>query len=498
MDVDAALVHPNGKAYFFKGSEYKRFDFGADEVDKTGRIGSDGWRGVWADGVDAVLVHPNGKAYFFKGSEYKRFDFGADEVDKTGRIGIDGWRGVWADPPPVAADLAPFVGKVVQAHDGDCSRFAADPVAQMKSMRISRWSSRLEMPAARGLPRDFGPANRSGHIQGVDTLRDYIERHSSKRYRRIVVSYAADPGLAVFAEPYDGVADGIFAKSKNTRIRFGERESNVDIIDQVEFGNHAHPGGLQAHGDIIAVAMEDGPGQPAAVYFLQVVGFDITHLSTLTLGEGAAGTSAKIPHDAILTAKSAASCGFLKLASGRMLVAVSGANYGRSGIWFYQSTSRSLDASTEWLFVDHWTADRIGGLCDIWNGKIGLDCFIGGGAGTSLICDQDGQIFLVVTTGTNGGPRQGHDARDDEYFQLFRVTLDSASGRVALSGEAMGKNQIGIRVQTKISMRWGGGATVTNTGDISLLNTERNVDTAGHRGVIDGYAKTHGQPRFRI
>ena len=41
--------------------------------------------------VYAVLVHPNGKAYFFKGSEYKRFDFGADEVDKTGRIGIDGW-----------------------------------------------------------------------------------------------------------------------------------------------------------------------------------------------------------------------------------------------------------------------------------------------------------------------------------------------------------------------------------------------------------------------
>lgn len=98
--IDAALVHPkNGKGYFFRGGKYQRFDFDKDRVDKDDAdINVDGWKGVWTTGIDAALVHPNNdKAYFFRGDRYQRFDFDKDKVDKEGVIGVNGWRGVWTN-----------------------------------------------------------------------------------------------------------------------------------------------------------------------------------------------------------------------------------------------------------------------------------------------------------------------------------------------------------------------------------------------------------------
>jgi len=96
MPITASLLHRNGKAYFFRGDRYQRFDFDKDEVDKIGRIGIDGWKGVWNNGIDAAITHPNGNAYLFLGDRYQRFNFDKDKVDKTGRIGVDGWKGVWS------------------------------------------------------------------------------------------------------------------------------------------------------------------------------------------------------------------------------------------------------------------------------------------------------------------------------------------------------------------------------------------------------------------
>lgn len=80
--VDADVLWTNGKAYYFKGSRYVRFDLPTDRVDPGYPMDiSASWPGVWTDGFDAAVVWPNSKAYFFKGSEYLRYDIATDQVD---------------------------------------------------------------------------------------------------------------------------------------------------------------------------------------------------------------------------------------------------------------------------------------------------------------------------------------------------------------------------------------------------------------------------------
>jgi hypothetical protein len=80
--LDAVVDWGNGKAYFFKGSRYVRFDMKAMRVDPDYPKNISEWRGMpWTDGIDAAFNLGNGKAYFFKGSEYIRWDIAADHMD---------------------------------------------------------------------------------------------------------------------------------------------------------------------------------------------------------------------------------------------------------------------------------------------------------------------------------------------------------------------------------------------------------------------------------
>ncbi len=93
--VDAAVKWNNGKVYFFRGSEYLRYDIAADKVD----IGypapiTGNWPGLFTSNIDYALVHPNGWAYFFKGKQYQRYDMVLDQVNQT--LPIVGW---WAGVP---------------------------------------------------------------------------------------------------------------------------------------------------------------------------------------------------------------------------------------------------------------------------------------------------------------------------------------------------------------------------------------------------------------
>ena len=60
-----------------------RFDVGADKVDPGyPKPIAGNWPGLWSSKIDAAIVWPNGKAYFFRGSQYLRYDLATDSVDK--------------------------------------------------------------------------------------------------------------------------------------------------------------------------------------------------------------------------------------------------------------------------------------------------------------------------------------------------------------------------------------------------------------------------------
>jgi len=79
LPIDAAIVRPNGKGYFFKGDQYLRYTpcKGVDAGFPKKIIGN--WKKWPKDFFPldaAVFWPPNGKAYFFKGDRYLRYTLG--------------------------------------------------------------------------------------------------------------------------------------------------------------------------------------------------------------------------------------------------------------------------------------------------------------------------------------------------------------------------------------------------------------------------------------
>ncbi|MCC6524533.1 MAG: alkaline phosphatase D family protein [Polyangiaceae bacterium] len=110
--IEAAAAWPNGKAYFFTGSRYYRFDLARRAVDPGYPLDiAPHWPGVFPERIDAAVAWPNGKAFFFRGSEYLRYDIAADRVDPGYPLPIaPHWPGVWAEG--IDAALGPLDGKV--------------------------------------------------------------------------------------------------------------------------------------------------------------------------------------------------------------------------------------------------------------------------------------------------------------------------------------------------------------------------------------------------
>ncbi len=96
---DAVVTWDNGKAYFFKGAQYLRMNLATFTVDAGyPRAIAGDWNSIWSDGIDAAVHWNNGKAYFFKDDQYVRFDLSEEDIDVGYPKQIAGnWTGLWGN-----------------------------------------------------------------------------------------------------------------------------------------------------------------------------------------------------------------------------------------------------------------------------------------------------------------------------------------------------------------------------------------------------------------
>ncbi len=100
-----AINWGNGKAFFFNGDKYTRYDIakGAPDPGYPKSIDAQTWPGLWTSGIDAALKWSSDTAYFFKGNQYIRYRIKPDVViDKSHpfpgfpkTIDEKSWPGLW-------------------------------------------------------------------------------------------------------------------------------------------------------------------------------------------------------------------------------------------------------------------------------------------------------------------------------------------------------------------------------------------------------------------
>jgi hypothetical protein len=234
--IDAAFNSGEGKAYFFKGDQYLRYNIGTDAVDAPDPGTSpyprkladpNGWRGLPASfnaGIDAAVNAGDGKIYFFKSTQYVRLTFDQRSVDQI-------------DPPypyaisPIWAGLPPTVDAGVEWIQAGSATLdiTVVPVCQ-------------KVMGADGLSAGIGQAFKmSGSFAstgypslcGCAEYRQFVRGSHVVGGRRIVLflpNPAGGPDIPMLPKPAPGAADDNFREDGNRGpVRhYGHRNAGVD------------------------------------------------------------------------------------------------------------------------------------------------------------------------------------------------------------------------------------------------------------------------------
>jgi hypothetical protein len=100
VSVDAAIVWPNRKIYFFSGDEYYGYDIDSERVPKPDypKPIKQYWPGLRPP-IQGAMVWNSQFAYFFGADMCYRYDIQADRVDDSGAVPTRvRWPGVLAGP----------------------------------------------------------------------------------------------------------------------------------------------------------------------------------------------------------------------------------------------------------------------------------------------------------------------------------------------------------------------------------------------------------------
>jgi hemopexin len=105
--IDAIVLGLNGKAYFFEGSQYSRYDLATFQRDPGYPQPIAGnWPGLWDKGVDCAFNWgTSGQVFFFRGTEYIGYDIKTDKIgDGYPKPIRPNWSGVWDRDIEAAVD----------------------------------------------------------------------------------------------------------------------------------------------------------------------------------------------------------------------------------------------------------------------------------------------------------------------------------------------------------------------------------------------------------
>ena len=348
-------------------------------------------------------------------------------------------------------------GYVAGSDGPDYSRCVPNLVGQASQIySSSAYDSDIELSGTVNVPSTGGRT--SAHNQGFVRFRDEANKNTKRRRTRVGMTQSGNAGLTVVRKatqpPLGSTWLGWDASG------FGYR--NLSIRNQ-----YSHPGGAQAHGDVVVIAMEkpNDSGSGAAAYFARY---------KADVGDGRReqlellNTLARItPEQASrygMQPNAAAAAGFVKLANGYFLLAIAGADDGKEGVWFFESDETMITLYTKWHFVDVWKPPCTG---RDWNESKGTYCWAGAAAAINLLTDCSGQVYLYALSGDRG---PGKDYSD---VQLWRVDQTSG-GRISLRNRMSWWKSFGAVSALTPSCRYACGTHVTGGGQLTLAVAARD------------------------
>ena len=228
------MLWGGGKAYFFKGKQYLRYDVVADHVDPGyPRPIAGNWPGMWPEKIDAAICWPgNGTAYFSKGDQYPRYDIAGDKTDA-------------GYPKPIA---------------GNWPGFPADFAAGVQALEVGHIGELALVGAAQlHLHVGIDHARRERDNLGAVRLERFFERHAAGVgvHARLggAVSGLRGHGAAAQARRYvqhffrDGPAFG--AGQENAGQRHRRFQAHAQRVAQIGRGHGRQRRDLRNHTGVV-------------------------------------------------------------------------------------------------------------------------------------------------------------------------------------------------------------------------------------------------------